>query len=297
MGAPLSLTSCKGELFCKAKERRTMPLIDKEKEFMKEFDDACMSQGRYSVWDDFVHMVALSMVNAVDATFRDDREKQFERIRNKYSDSQYHKIQNLFSLTVEALEENQFQDFLGNVYMNLNLGNDRSGQFFTPYHVSKLCARMAIQGEEENIKREISKRGYIALMDPSIGGGAMMIAGAEALKELGFNYQECAVFACQDIDSTTAMMAYIQLSLIGCPGYVVVGDSLRAPMEGTPIFGERGERTYYTPMFFSERMNELRKLEVIRRTLVPENKEQEVKIIEISKKKGKAVKGQLMMEF
>lgn len=47
-----------------------------------------------------------------------------------------------------------------------------------------------------------------------------------------------ALYVAQDIDRTAALMCYLQLSLLGCAGYVVVGDSLLHPTVGpggTPL--------------------------------------------------------------
>lgn len=42
------------------------------------------------------------------------------------------------SYTTMALDQNQEQDFLGKMFMRLDLGNRSAGQFFTPYHVCEL---------------------------------------------------------------------------------------------------------------------------------------------------------------
>lgn len=297
------------------------PRNDKEREFMKIFDDLCYGQSRYKVWDDFVHMAALSIVNTVDKTHFQEREERFQRIRKPYTEKQFMGFCSLLSTTTLALEENPFQDFLGELYMRCDLGNDHAGQFFTPYHICEMMAKIIVSGDEDLIRQEVKKRGYVSLCDPCIGGGAMMIGGAQALYGLGINYQQDAVFIGQDIDPTVAMMAYIQLSLLGCPGYVVVGNSLTEPMTGHVLFGEGTERTYYTPMFFSEKMEFLRHMDIVREALifpaiaakaqaeaatdVPKiedlNQQADAPdkphIVEISKKKGKAMAGQMMFSF
>ena len=40
------------------------------------------------------------------------------------------------------------------------------------------------------------------------------------------NYQQNAYFVAQDIDPLVAKMCYIQLSLLGCPGVVIIGNTL-----------------------------------------------------------------------
>lgn len=41
-----------------------------------------------------------------------------------------------------ALLENPEQDFLGTVYHNLGLSKSQAGQFFTPYNVGQMMARI-----------------------------------------------------------------------------------------------------------------------------------------------------------
>lgn len=65
--------------------------------------------------------------------------------------------------------------------------------------------------------------------DAACGAGAMLIAFANVAKKHGINYQKQVLFIAQDIDRTAAMMCYIQLSLLGCPAIVAVGDSLAKP--------------------------------------------------------------------
>ena len=153
------------------------PRNEKEREFMKTFDDLCYGQSRYKIWDDFVHMAALSIVNAVDKKFFQVREERFMRIRKPNSEKEFNGFAHLFSITALALEENPWQDFLGELYMRCDLGNDHAGQFFTPYHICEMMAKVIIAGEEGKIRQEVKERGYVSLCDPCIGGGAMMIGG------------------------------------------------------------------------------------------------------------------------
>ena len=65
----------------------------------------------------------------------------------------------------------------------------------------------------------------------------MLIAARNAMvrRKLG---PADALYVAQDIDRTAALMCYLQLSLLGCAGYVVVGDSLLHPTVGpgeTPL--------------------------------------------------------------
>lgn len=98
------------------------------------------------------------------------------------------------------------------------------------------------------IDGQISKKGYISVNDPACGAGATLIGFANAVMAKGINYQDHILFVAQDIDQTAALMCYIQLSLLGCPGYVVIGDTLSNPV----IEDLRDHDVWYTPLFFSD---------------------------------------------
>lgn len=54
----------------------------------------------------------------------------------------------------------------------------------------------------------------------------MLVAARNALKNMGVDWPEKALFVGQDISKEAAMMCYIQISLMGCAGYVIVGNTL-----------------------------------------------------------------------
>ncbi len=231
----------------------------REKEFLNLFNQLCYSRSSWQVWADLITTMACAISNAVeyDKQRKETREKEYEQCIKRLGGSNDVPAQ-IFAIIVMALEENPNQDFLGKLYMNLNLGNHWKGQFFTPYHVCELMAKMTVEGCEP----EIERKGFISICDPCIGGGAMMIAAANVLREGGINYQNHVLFVGQDVDRVVAMMAYIQISLLGCPGYIAVGDSLIHPITGDTIFPDDNKELemWYTPMFFSDVWNVRRML-------------------------------------
>ena len=80
----------------------------------------------------------------------------------------------------------------------------------------------------------------------------MLIAAATALQLNKVNYQTSVLFIGQDVDPVVAKMAYIQISLLGCPGYITIGNSLTNPQTGHVLFPEEneGQELWMTPMFF-----------------------------------------------
>lgn len=103
------------------------PRNEDEKAFMKTFDALCYAQSRYKVWADFVCMTAISLVNTVDKTHFEKREEQYKRIVKGYKPEQMRGFVDLLAITVGALERNPFQDFLGDLYMRCDLGNEHAG--------------------------------------------------------------------------------------------------------------------------------------------------------------------------
>ncbi len=138
----------------------------------------------------------------------------------------------MLAIIVEALERNPEQDFLGEMYMQLNLGNHWKGQFFTPYCVCKMMSEITC----EDVDSHIEKQGYLSICDPACGAGATLIAAANTMKKCKHNFQNHVVFVAQDIDRITGMMCYIQLSLLGCAGYVCIANTITNPLTGHVLF-------------------------------------------------------------
>lgn len=198
---------------------------------------------KWTVWSDFVTMVACTL-SLADIKNREDRERIYMGTSKKYNKKEMDIFYGLYADLINAYEDNAEQDLLGELYMQLELGNDYSGQFFTPYNICEAMGRITA----ENLQKEIDKKTYISVNDPCCGAGALLIAFAHEAKRQGINYQQKIEFVGQDIDFTAAMMCYIQLSLIGCAGYVIVGNTLTTP----PTKPLANQNVWYTPLYFLE---------------------------------------------
>lgn len=234
-----------------AKVKHLGTVNERGKEFINLFDQLTYSRNGWQVWEDLMTVMACSICNAVDRRKEpfERREKQYERAIKSLGGVDI--PAQMFGIVTMALEENPNQDFLGKLYMNLNLGSRWRGQFFTPYNISECMAKMIVG---KGCKEEIEEKGYVSVCDPCVGAGAMLIAAAQAFKECEVNYQTNVMFVGQDIDSVVAKMAYIQLSLLGCPGYIIEGNSLSNPPTGHVLFPEENEEKeiWITPLFFHQ---------------------------------------------
>lgn len=111
---------------------------DVRKEFLKTFHQLTYRNRSWDVWRDFIIMFACSLSNPVDKSHYEEREKRYLKIIKKYNKQEQKLFPELAAYVVMALEDNPEQDFLGSVFMELNLGNKSTSQFFTPYHICEL---------------------------------------------------------------------------------------------------------------------------------------------------------------
>ncbi len=238
----------KQEVKKEATHEKNVPVReDYVKDFLKTFDKLTSTHRAYEVWNDFIQMFACSISNPLDKAHFDEREDIYLQTVKKYKKQDRLLFPELAAITIMAMEENPEQDFLGSIFMSLELGNDKSGQFFTPYNICRMTSEMIIG----DVKKLIDKQGYITINDPCCGGGAMLIAGIhEAKRQLekeNINFQNHVFVVGQDIDKTVALMCYIQLSLLGVAGFVKIGNSLTEPISDEDSL----ENYWFTPMYFS----------------------------------------------
>ena len=226
-------------------------IVKSKSNLEKLFVSLTGSRNLWKVWSDVIFLIAVSISNTLDTGPRkEEREKSYMEIIKNYSENEQQVIVQIFATITEALNGNPNQDLLGSLFMELNLGNERNGQFFTPYNV---CCEMASITAEVEIKEKIAEKGYVKVNDCACGAGATLIAFANRLHDdLGINYQTDCMFVGQDIDYTTALMCYIQLSLLGCPGYIKIGDTLADPALDNWTAIETESDIWLTPMFYNE---------------------------------------------
>lgn len=237
-----------------------------ERAFIRKFDEICYSRQKWQVWTDFICAVAISIANTVDicGDTHDEREKEFARCIQRLGGIEH--VRELFEIIVSALDADQEQDFLGKLFMLLELGNHWRGQFFTPYDVCRMMAEVSLNGGEGNIKTEAVNKCFISILDPACGAGATLIAAANQLRRQGINYQNRAFFVGQDIDRVAGMMCFIQLSLLGCAGYVVIADTLSNPITGHGVLfpcPKPDQEIFYMPMIASELWTQRRLIRAI----------------------------------
>lgn len=218
----------KKEQVKKQENRSTNP----RKEFMDTFRVTARYHHRYEVFSDFVKLSACALENAFMKS--EAIEAEYMATINRYEKADAERMAQLLAWLVMGLEQGMC-DFLGSLYMELELGSANIGQFFTPFTMSELMAQLVI-GDR---LAELETSSYITLSEPTCGGGGMVIAFAKQMLERGYNPQTQLRADCVDIDPVAARMCYIQLSLLGIPARVVIGNSLSL----------KYQREMYTPFW------------------------------------------------
>ena len=192
-----------------------------QKEFAKLAQANATRYRLHEVFRDFCELAALTLSNTVDRLHYDRREARYMEIIKRYSPEEVHRFPMMLAAVVNSLEGG-FGDSLGQLFMALELGDQWKGQFFTPYEISLLMAKMTLG----DVPATVEQNGFFTVMEPCVGAGAMVIAMAQAVHDAGTNYQQCMHVTAIDLDSTAVHMAYIQFSLLHIPAIVVHGNTL-----------------------------------------------------------------------
>ncbi|MDX3020045.1 N-6 DNA methylase [Streptomyces acidiscabies] len=170
------------------------------------------------VFDNFVEMAALAVRNAVDVRGSkawEAREARYLQIAGRYSTRELNRFAEALALVTLEMQREPC-DVLGGLYMELELGNERLGQFYTPYDVARLMAEMQIDSVVEQVQRD----GFAGLYEPACGAGGFIVALSQAMLEHGLNPQTQLHVTAEDIAPQAVHMIYVQLALLHIPAVV-----------------------------------------------------------------------------
>ena len=169
-------------------------------------------------------MAAITFSNAVDKAQYDKREERYLQMVRAYEREEVNIFPQILGEVVMALEEH-FGDVLGRTFHDLELHNKWAGQFFSPDAICRMMANMTI-GDEATLRETIARRGFVTAQEPAVGSGAMVIALAQAMHDLGINYQQHLHVTAIDVDPKCVHMAYVQFTLLHIPAIVIHGNTL-----------------------------------------------------------------------
>ena len=200
------------------------PPPDHQKLLLKLFGALAYRHSAWQVFSDFAEAAAISLSNAVDWPQRDKREERYMQIVQRYKPDELATFPQMLGELTLALEEGP-SDVMGKTFHDLELHNKWAGQFLSPYHLCQMMAKMTLS-DADDIRSRIEARGHITVQEPCAGSGAMVIAVAQCMRELGINYQRHLHVTAIDVDPKCVHMAYLQLSLLHIPATIIHGNTL-----------------------------------------------------------------------
>ena len=201
---------------------------DRRNEFVKSFVKTIeAASGKYRAADVFVD-ACHAMACAIWSPFAPDvakAEADYKATRAKYDDKEWAHIINSFTILIDALSEKR-EEFLGHCMNLFEATNKWNGQVLTPISIAHMMGRVTVEEPRDEV---------VKLHDPCCGAGVLLVQGAEAFLEKGWEQRNLCVVA-GDIDGRACDMCYIQLSLLGYAGVVYHMDALTFKMFGEPRY-------------------------------------------------------------
>jgi len=179
------------------------------------------SRDLYRAFCDTMEMIALAITNGSDWRQFEKREKRYLEIAGQYTEAELLEVSHFLGHLVDAMETAP-GDYLGEMFMELELSNDAKGQFFTPFCISQMMAGLIV--DRENVARQVETQGFIRVLEPAVGAGGMILAQEAVMREMGLDGKTHVTAI--DVDIKAVHMAYIQLSLAGIPAVVIHGNTL-----------------------------------------------------------------------
>ena len=159
--------------------------MNRKTDIVKMLQEMSGKYSTYEIFTDWIRCMALSIEQSTHFIKDEEwhrRERDYINTMNKYSYDERMKLAELTGLLIETLEEGP-DDILGDVYMKADMGSKAAGQFFTPFHLSELSARVGLIGMIDEYKA--GKLDKITISEPACGGGAMILAAAKVIHESG----------------------------------------------------------------------------------------------------------------
>ena len=121
-------------------------------------------------------------------------------------------------------DQGRNRDLLGQIAGHLGSLEKSWGQFFTPWEVCQLNAALTV--DQAGVEAAIAQHGYVGVMDPAVGSGALLLATIDRFEDFGVDVHRQVFVEGTDIDPLARMMCFLQLSARGVPARVILGNSL-----------------------------------------------------------------------
>lgn len=195
---------------------------------LKLLEKGSAKYGKHEFLSDVFECGAIAISNRFDFQRAEEREKSYLQIIKKYDKESVQILTQVFAEIYRLLTAQifvGFDDYLGQLYMQSETSNSRSGQFFTPYCISKMCAECVVN--KGKIEKAMEQDEILTMHEPTVGAGGMVIAAADVLyNKYHFNISRNLLVECGDIDKRCVHMTYLQLGLAGIPAVIFHRDGI-----------------------------------------------------------------------
>ena len=141
----------------------------------------------------------------------------FRTCLDRYTREQGEEFGRLLVMYVKTVEEHPFRDILGELFMRLDVNSARAGQFFSPFSIAEMMAKMDF--DPEAFKRLVEEKGEVTVCDPAVGSGVLLLAFAKIVNDTfgRWGTDQIRLYG-QDIDPRCVNMCRIQLRMNGLDG-------------------------------------------------------------------------------
>jgi type I restriction-modification system DNA methylase subunit len=210
-----------------AEPKIEIPTLD---EIVKLCDKACYRHSKYEFLSDLFECGAIAISNKVDWRQAEKREERYKQIVSKYNKQELDILTQAFAkiftlLSSMTLSYGKFDDYLGKLYMMSETSSNKLGQFFTPFDISRMCAKTTI--DKTRVEEHKANGKIFSILEPTCGSGGMVLAALDVLwNDCNFNYTDSCFVEASDIDARCVHMCYLQLSLAGVPAIIKKQDAL-----------------------------------------------------------------------
>ena len=133
---------------------------ESQKNIVRFIEGLSGKYSRWDIWQDFIIMSAIAIANTMGGPQVKAREEMYRSRAEKYSAKELEVFADMLLEVVAELERDPEQDFLGELFMALGLGNEWKGQFFTPYSV---CRAMSAMTYAPDMTARIEKQGWVSV--------------------------------------------------------------------------------------------------------------------------------------
>lgn len=208
---------------------------EQQKGIIKKLEYFTYKHGVRETYFDALEYEALKIARVCELHKAEQRGQRQQEILGRYDKDCLHKFHEICNdietMLIGMLDD--FQDYLGEIYMEIGAGNKQTQQFFTPMCVARFMAKI------NAVNLDLSKP-VITVNEPCAGSGILVLAFLEELSERKVNYTDRVLIVANDVDRNCTNICYLQLAFSGAAAVVQQQNTITQQ-----VIGE----TFITPAF------------------------------------------------